>query len=671
MKLPNIFLHFLNKDTLEIFGILDTGNDNILKKIKKGLNASILLCNDYCFMPLGFYFECRYTYQLILQSLDFVNEGLLRFCVRESDLKEYVEKKQGQLKNFSNDVTYHNFYNKDYVRQLDLISPTYLQRNVKVGEYCIDQWIKQHSLFLETRQGDLRNIYSNNSNEDLSKIIKEIKNAAINVEGGAFIWSVIQSKYDNLNIRDRILYNKLREYFEKNYYEAYLKEYDASILYDFFLIDRGQDFSLYDRSRNIINFNHFNTFLKMLGLEICLSLPAAQVIELKYFPEYTELFCIYVDICSKGNLCLSELRENVSRKTRINEDNINMIAQRVRENIIKGSNNRKDFLIMEKERIDVLIIIATEEEEKAIIHNDNWNELKTKKGYTYYLKKQEKMTFALARAIDMRETETSVVGQYFIDELTPQYLAMAGFCAGQAQKTVLGDVIVPYKVYRYGQGKRTSEDITLPEVDSYKMKPIWKQKVERFGDEWRKTVNIEKPVDYEKQKYCFMTSILEEKEFFPSQKWESKEMPDIPKIIEEFKENQYITIKSGKVVLTEEGKNEFENLLLLEYWSGYKDNLPSTKVGVLATGDDVQEWSGVFDELARNYDRKTIALDMEAHAIGAISAFNNIPFIIAKGVGDFAKNGKKFDNRYIEYACKMSCNFIISFFESLDEVELI
>jgi len=103
----------------------------------------------------------------------------------------------------------------------------------------------------------------------------------------------------------------------------------------------------------------------------------------------------------------------------------------------------------------------------------------------------------------------------------------------------------------------------------------------------------------------------------------------------------------------------------------FKDNLPSTKVGVLATGDDVQEWSGVFDELARNYDRKTIALDMEAHAIGAISAFNNIPFIIAKGVGDFAKNGKKFDNRYIEYACKMSCNFIISFFESLDEVELI
>jgi len=102
-----------------------------------------------------------------------------------------------------------------------------------------------------------------------------------------------------------------------------------------------------------------------------------------------------------------------------------------------------------------------------------------------------------------------------------------------------------------------------------------------------------------------------------------------------------------------------------------RNSQDSTKVGVLATGDDVQEWSGVFDELARNYDRKTIALDMEAHAIGAISAFNNIPFIIAKGVGDFAKNGKKFDNRYIEYACKMSCNFIISFFESLDEVELI
>lgn len=321
--------------------------------------------------------------------------------------------------------------------------------------------------------------------------------------------------------------------------------------------------------------------------------------------------------------------------------------------------------------IDVLILIATEEEEKAILSNDIWESYTTKNGYTYFVK-TEGMRFALARAIDMRETEVSVVGQYFIDELQPRYISMVGFCAGQAGKTVLGDVIVPHKIYRYGIGKRVSKEMKYPEIDSFKINPIWKQKVERFGEDWREKSKIEKPIDYDYQRYIFMRTLSNnEEEIIPVKTWKFEEMPDIPRIVEEFKKNKYILVKSGKIVLTEEGKNHIENELVERYWGGYKKNVPTTKVGVLATGDDVQQWSEIFDELSKNYDRKTIALDMEAHAIGSMASFNSIPCIIAKGVGDYAQKNKAFDNQYIEYACHMACRFIIEFFNSLVGAELL
>ncbi len=674
MLSPNIFLHYLNKDTLEIFGIADMPEHRIVKVLKQGLNASILLCNEYCFMPLGFYFECSQTKQLILQNLDFVSEGFLRFCIREHDLREYVEKKQGQLKEFANDISYHNFFDKNYIHQLISISPIYLQRNIKVGEYCVDKWVEQHNLFLEIQAGDLSNAYQVN-NKDISKIITEIKKAAIEIENGAFIWNVIDCKYKKLNITDKELYHKLRMYFEKYYYEAYLKEYNASILYDFFLIDKGYDFYLNDSSRVIANYQLFYNFLKCLSLDVCLNLPAEKIIEVKYLPEYIALLDIYISICQNGIGDPSEFRSIIAKKKIENEKNIDDLSRKVRETIIKPSIIWKEFMFMNNNnnnnnKIDVLILIATDEEEKAIL-DDNWQQQKTSNGYTYFTKK-EKMTFAIARATDMREIETSVVGQYFIDNLKPRYISMVGFCAGQFGKTTLGDIIVPHKVYRYGQGKRVSEEIVYPEIDTYKINPIWKQKVERFGECWREKIQIEKPINYEYQKYIFISELLKSTiGIIPSQLWSPGEMPDIPRIINEFQNSRLITIDSGKIIMTKKGKKNFENELLVKYWDGYKEAIPKTKVGVLATGDDVQQWSDVFDELSKKYDRKTIALDMEAHAIGVMSSFNNIPYIIAKGVGDYAQDGKAFDNRYINYACQMSCRFVIEFFNCLDGPELL
>lgn len=678
-KSTNIFLHYLNKDTQEILGISNKNNIQIISLLKRGLNASMLLCNEYCFMPLGFYFECQNTKELILQNLEFVREGLLRFCIRESDLQEYVEKKQGQLKIFADDISYHGFYDQEYMKQLTQINPAYLQRNTKIGEYCVKRWVEQHKLFLTNKTGDMNNAYFQiNDIQDKIRITSGIQNAATEAKDGVFIWNVIDRKYKDLSISDKGLYNNLRMYFEKYYYEAYLIEYQASILYDFFLIDKGCDFTLKKEYISNTNYLWFDNFLRCVSLEMCLDLSAEKIIELKYLPEFIILFDIYMEICNKKTFRNDpiSLRSIVAKMLLKNEKEINSLVKKIKEIInkplVKRSTENMEIDKNESNKnVDVLILIATDEEEKAILSEDNWEATTARNGYTYFIK-QEGMTFAMARAVDMRETEVSIVGQYFIDELNPRYISMVGFCAGQAGKTTLGDVIVPHKVYRYGMGKKVTSDTKYPEIDSFKINPIWKQKVERFGEQWREKASIARPINYDYQRYNFMKVLSNsDKEITPSELWNYEEMPNMPKIVKEFVERKYIIMNSGKITLTDMGKNEIKNELFEKYWGGYEESIPTTKVGVLATGDDVQQWSEIFDELSKNYDRKTIALDMEAHAIGSISSFNSIPCIIAKGVGDYAQNNKAFDNRYIEYSCHMACRFIIEFFNSLTGLELL
>lgn len=331
----NIFLHYLNKDTQEIFGIADTKDIIIMNRLRRGLNASILLCKEYCFMPLGFYFECENTRELILQNLELIEEGLLRFCMRESELGEYVEKKQGQLKKFANDISsYQSFFDNKYAKQLQKIMPLYLSRNIKVGEYCVDKWVKQHRLFWDNKEGDMYNAYFRiNDIQDIFRITSGIQNAAIETKDGAFVWKIIDEKYKDLNIKDKTLYQKLRMYFEKYYYEAYLIEYQASILYDFFLIDRGCDFTLKSEYETIINYSWFYAFLECLGLKECLDLQARKIVKLKNLPQFVALFDIYVNICSKKEFKkdASSIRSLVTNMILKNQKGINDLAKKLKE----------------------------------------------------------------------------------------------------------------------------------------------------------------------------------------------------------------------------------------------------------------------------------------------------------------------------------------------------
>jgi len=91
----DIFLHFLNRDTREIFGIYRTLNKDLHSTlIRRALNAAIVLCEDCCIAPPGFIIEDQIAFELAENQCAYLTEGLLRFPMRESSLEEFAEKKR-------------------------------------------------------------------------------------------------------------------------------------------------------------------------------------------------------------------------------------------------------------------------------------------------------------------------------------------------------------------------------------------------------------------------------------------------------------------------------------------------------------------------------------------------------------------------------------------------
>lgn len=668
----NIFLHFLNKDTQEIYGMGPQALQVVIERLRKGLNASVLLCDaeTFCFLPLGFWFESPYTRALLSQSCEFISDGFVRFSIREEDLQIFIEKKQQQYAPFCKTAgPYQDFFEDAVLRSLELLPPVFIKRWAKIGEECSTIWTADHNLLLGDNNGDLKEIYDIIPDMDAKeKIAKSVLGAA-GFPNRPFVWKSVRDIITSLPVRDGRLEQRLRLYFERNYYDVYLKEYDATNLFRFYLIDQGISFHLKMPEDSIANYLWFETFLGQLELDAVLSAPAWNIVKIRRSSSWTDLQEAYIKACNDsrqiGPACTASIRQS--------EPEIKRAVEAVKEILImsKGEifmlpQKKTTLYVPKQEKVDVLIIVATIDEEQAITQNTEWESRETTKGYEYFVRKEGPLLIALARSIEMGRESAAIVAQFFVEELNPRFLAMAGFCAGKRGSVQLGDVIVPFKVYRYGDGKQISATETLPEINSFRLDDRWKQKIERFGNDWRKNVKLPRPVTYESQ-YYFLLRALVNNEFCAEVRTlrSNQGTPNIMQIIEEEIKCKRLTLNGGTVVATKEGEEKYNHDFLFQYTDEYKDPELELKVGVLATGDCVQAWDGIFQILEKQADRKTCVLDMEGSAIADVSSFNRIPYIIAKGVGDFASETKAFDNRYIAYAVFSAYQFLVEFFQNL------
>lgn len=323
----------------------------------------------------------------------------------------------------------------------------------------------------------------------------------------------------------------------------------------------------------------------------------------------------------------------------------------------------KDF--EENVTMDILIMVATEEEEKAITSNENFEERELDDGIIYLIQKNKGFSIALARGFEYGELDAAIMAQTLYMELKPKIIAMAGFCAGQRGKQILGDVVIAEKIFNYDQGKQIAENKIEPQISSYKLDGRFKQRIERYRNNWRDSIKINPPKDFELQCFEFLQELSKYKDGIkPNDIYDRATYPNWNDIVQFFLSEHYIRKINNdeQIILSPKGHKHLNELILL-FPEGVIPKEPTAMLGVLATGTKVQQWDGIFNYLNSQFDRKCSVLDMEGHAMAKIAEFNKCPFIVAKGVGDFAQNGKKFHNRFINYAVYSSYRFIIEFLE--------
>ena len=126
----NLFLHFLNRDTREIFGVyelLDRGRHaNILRE---PLNAAAILCENACYAPPGFVIEDDIAFELFEAQSAYLETGLVQLPIRERNLADYAEKKRGEYAPARN--RYSGLFDDSRLEALSSYGTAITRRNVK------------------------------------------------------------------------------------------------------------------------------------------------------------------------------------------------------------------------------------------------------------------------------------------------------------------------------------------------------------------------------------------------------------------------------------------------------------------------------------------------------------------------------------------------------------
>ena len=329
------------------------------------------------------------------------------------------------------------------------------------------------------------------------------------------------------------------------------------------------------------------------------------------------------------------------------------------------------------ERVDVLILTALKSELDALIGinepDSSWIPATDSSGFRYFtadITRTSGASFraAAARAVEMGETATAAAAMRLIFELRPLHLAMCGICAGARDQVGLGDVVVADRIFKFdggslrttGNGSNVRVQISH-DLRTYNLRPLWRQQAEDMDDSW--SGQLGRPPRTIDEQALWLLQRLDRHRSGSSVrtvlkalgKSRQKECPHWPDVIDLLRERGMLAPRG--LSLTASGR---EKVLeeQLRFPDGRPARRPRVHVGAVGTSARVQRDPGLFKEL-RKVVRKTIAVEMEGAALGAVADMLVLPSIMVKSVVDFA-DGEKSDH-FHEFGAKAAAEFLLAF----------
>ena len=283
----NIFLHFLNRDTREIFRVYEFfARPKHALYLRRSLNAAAILCEDACYAPPGFVIEDDIAFELLENQAAYLNSGLLKLPIRERSLADYAEKKRGEYAPARN--RYSGLYDDSRLESLSSYDDALVRRKAQIGPAIVSGFKEG----VDTTARVWKHIKENASSEVITNFQETPKILAN--EGKALTWSIISPHLINATTP---FHKEIRDALQHVYFKEYCKEYKLILLKD---VPHMPDIFFLPSMPKVYNFKRLNVFLETFGgSTLFLNASAEFITKMRKLNGFIELFDSYVQIANR------------------------------------------------------------------------------------------------------------------------------------------------------------------------------------------------------------------------------------------------------------------------------------------------------------------------------------------------------------------------------------
>lgn len=302
----NILLHFMNRDSREIFGYFALHDEpSHFRILRRALNIAVLLCEDHCIMPPGFLIEDDIAFRLAEAQQKYLSARIIQFPLREKNLTEYAEKKR---------VDYHPMRNR-YSGLFDDTRLDFLGRNAQglinrksqITERIAEQWEAGPD-----NKGAIWTPIKRLLTADKMESIRTIPHQLMDSDS-AVTWSAIEPKLDDA---ERAASSELRDALQHVYLKQYCSEFGLLVLAE--VPQATVSFALPSKPRSY-SYDRFCSFLDCFDLKNLFCEANAQfIIELKRHSGAIDFLDAYVQLAeaSKSRTDLSYHASQIARSVK-------------------------------------------------------------------------------------------------------------------------------------------------------------------------------------------------------------------------------------------------------------------------------------------------------------------------------------------------------------------
>lgn len=296
----NLFLHFLNRDTREIVKLYDIlGDEKHARALRGPMNACAMLCEDFCVAPPGFVVEDKYAFELFEVQSAYLEKGLVRLPMRETNLSDFAEKKRLEYSFARN--RYSGLFDDARMTLLSSHGAALIQRKVQIGPAIVNGFLTGIDTRLQAWNGIRQNAPS-----DVIENMRAVP-AKLADDGKALTWSIIEP---NLVESASPFHQQMRDALQYTYFQEYCREFKAIVLTD--IPHMPVEFYL-PAERSVYSMRRFRRFLEPMSADrLLLEASADTIMRFRRdagFIELMDAYCGFAKIFQKD----TDLQYHLSR----------------------------------------------------------------------------------------------------------------------------------------------------------------------------------------------------------------------------------------------------------------------------------------------------------------------------------------------------------------------